>query len=374
MNNYNFSKYFNNSNNSKSRIVSKSRYSNNNKTNTTNTTTYEHSNGFANIKNIENIANIANIDKISGDDAVSIITNPNFMTDILIRFSIIACGVYVLYKYYIIDFTIELVISRFFEHIDLYINKQETITNKNVIFNIIIEFIDSKLLNLEALNLTSSKSTVNDNNMIIILAIMMSVLTMIVVVIMLFTRNYTNISYKLIFYELLFNVIIIVISQVLFYYFIYYNIDPIKIYTLLYYDYNIVPVIPKLSQIPQVIGINTPISIQNAKNLQQILLQSLDTNKILQQPQILKPNIIDNSFLSNQKSIVIFSFTIILAFLFIIFVIISFINYSNIYNNSMFFQNTIIPLNQISLYIYILLSIICLIGFIILLLLLLSKL
>ena len=204
--------------------------------------------------------------------------------------------------------------------------------------------------------------------------VLMSVLTMIVVVIMLFTRNYTNISYKLIFYELLFNVIIIVISQVLFYYFIYYNIDPIKIYTLLYYDYNIVPVIPKLSQIPQVIGINTPISIQNAKNLQQILLQSLDTNKILQQPQILKPNIIDNSFLSNQKSIVIFSFTIILAFLFIIFVIISFINYSNIYNNSMFFQNTIIPLNQISLYIYILLSIICLIGFIILLLLLLSKL
>ena len=282
----------------------------------------------------------------------NIIIDPNFLIDILIKFILLSSYVYLLYKYFLIDITVNYVIDAFQHHINIYLNKIQDLKSKNKDFlNIIINNILSTINSTKS---TPINKTSNDNNMMTIYFSMCSSVIVIVLSIIYISNTQSYINYKNMFYSLIVNIIFITISQVFFFYLIYSYIDPIKFYNLLYHDYTITKSSPIINS-----GTTntTPSQLQQLQQLFMTPDSSFNTSSVNYQ------------IINSQTATAIFIFIIIFICLTILFAIISYLNYLVVYK---YYTNLniILPLNKISLPIYIILSIIFLIGFIVLVLLL----
>lgn len=285
--------------------------------------------------------------------------NPNVLIDIYIKFIIIATIFYILYKYFLIDISINNMYKLLNAKFDIYIPSVKKIKAKNkIIFDSINNFMinySNKLKNLPK----NKDSKINDTNTIIIFVTMILSLFIIIAGIIYFTNGYNNINFVNIGYSILFNLIFIILSQFILFYVIYSFIDPIKIYKFFYYDYYIKPVDDISSQTIKTIVNDNSILIPN--NISSISLQTeklklIDTNN---QPIII----------NSKKIAIIYIFTIIFICIFIFTLLLSIINYLIIYNNYKI-NSSIFPFTQLSLIIYILISCFSLIILIILLILL----
>jgi len=277
--------------------------------------------------------------------------NPNVLIDIYIKFIIIASIFYILYKYFLIDITINNMYKLINSKLDIYVPTLKKIKEKNkLIFDRINNFMINRSNKLK--NLPQNKdSKINDTNIIIIFVTMILSLFIIIAGIIYLTNGYNNINFINIGYSILFNLIFIILSQFILFYVIYSFIDPIKIYKFFYYNYNIKPVNPIINDGDISAPTNIPsISLQDEK------LKLIDKNN---QPIII-----------NSKKIgIIYVYTIIFICIFIFTLLLSIINYLIIYNNYKI-NSSIFPFTQLSLIIYTLISCFSLIILIILLILL----
>jgi len=277
--------------------------------------------------------------------------NPNVLIDIYIKFIIIASIFYILYKYFLIDITINNMYKLINSKLDIYVPTLKKIKEKNkLIFDRINNFMINRSNKLK--NLPQNKdSKINDTNIIIIFVTMILSLFIIIAGIIYLTNGYNNINFINIGYSILFNLIFIILSQFILFYVIYSFIDPIKIYKFFYYNYNIKPVNPIINDG----DISAPTNIPSIL-LQDEKLKLIDKNN---QPIII-----------NSKKIgIIYVYTIIFICIFIFTLLLSIINYLIIYNNYKI-NSSIFPFTQLSLIIYTLISCFSLIILIILLILL----
>ena len=288
--------------------------------------------------------------------------NPNVLIDIYIKFIIIASIFYILYKYFLIDITINNMYKLLNDKLNKYITKIKKIKEKNkLIFDRINNFMINRSNKLK--NLPQNKdSKINDTNIIIIFVTMILSLFIIIAGIIYLTNGYNNINFINIGYSILFNLIFIILSQFILFYVIYSFIDPIQIYKFFYYDYDIKPDNTISSETinsiinGETISVPTNISSISSITLQDEKLKLIDKNN---QPIII-----------NSKKIgIIYIYTIIFICIFIFTLLLSIINYLIIYNNYKI-NSSIFPFTQLSLIIYTLISCFSLIIFIILLILL----
>ena len=263
--------------------------------------------------------------------------NPNVLIDIYIKFIIIASCFYIIYKYYIIDMTIDNIYKFIFSKFEIYKPTLKNIRDKNkIIFDSITNFMinySNKLKNLE----NTKNSKVNDTNIIIIFVTMIISLFIIIAGIIYITNGYNNINFINIGYSIIFNLIFIVLSQFILFYSIYSLIDPVKLYKFFYYNYDINP-------------------INNNLESKKLDVQDKTTESII---------------INSNKTGIIYIFTILFICIFIFTLLLSIINYLIIYKNYKI-NNSIIPFNKLSFIIYIIISFFSLIILIILLILLLN--
>jgi len=263
--------------------------------------------------------------------------NPNVLIDIYIKFIIIASCFYIIYKYYIIDMTIDNIYKFIFSKFEIYKPTLKNIRDKNkIIFDSITNFMinySNKLKNLE----NTKNSKVNDTNIIIIFVTMIISLFIIIAGIIYITNGYNNINFINIGYSIIFNLIFIVLSQFILFYAIYSLIDPVKLYKFFYYNYDINP-------------------INNNLESKKLDVQDKTTESII---------------INSNKTGIIYIFTILFICIFIFTLLLSIINYLIIYKNYKI-NNSIIPFNKLSFIIYIIISFFSLIILIILLILLLN--
>ena len=288
--------------------------------------------------------------------------NPNVLIDIYIKFIIIASIFYILYKYFLIDITINNMYKLLNDKLNIYTPKIKKIKEKNkLIFDRINNFMINRSNKLK--NLPQNKdSKINDTNIIIIFVTMILSLFIIIAGIIYLTNGYNNINFINIGYSILFNLIFIILSQFILFYVIYSFIDPIQIYKFFYYDYDIKPDNTISSETinsiinGETISVPTNISSISSITLQDEKLKLIDKNN---QPIIINSN----------KIGIIYVYTIIFICIFIFTLLLSIINYLIIYNNYKI-NSSIFPFTQLSLIIYTLISCFSLIIFIILLILL----
>ena len=281
--------------------------------------------------------------------------NPNVLIDIYIKFVIVASIFYILYKYYLIDITIDNMYKLLNTKFDIYVPSLKNIIKKNQdIFNNINDFMTNyrnKLSNLPS----KVDSSINDTNMIIIFSTMVVSLLLIICVIIYLTNGYNNINFKSIVYSIFFNLLFIILSQFILFYVIYTFIDPIKIYNFFYYDYDIKP-----------IDTTTPIpsTIEDAQSILETQMKNLKIKKPISENE-------QSLIIDSQKIGTIYIFNIIFICIFIIMFVLSLLNYLIVYNNYKI-GSSIIPFTQFSLIIYIIIGCLSLLIFIILLILLLN--
>ena len=276
--------------------------------------------------------------------------DPNFLIDIFIRFIIIASIFYILYKYFLIDITINNFYNIFENKFNLYIPMFKNITQSYpTIFNQINNTITEYINYTNTLPSTENSKN-NDTNMMIIFITMVLVLFLIISIIIYMTNGINFIDYKNVFYSIIFNILFISLSQFILFYVIYKYVDPIKIYNLFYHNYTIDP-----SQSP-----TDPNLLNQLSDLikQYNTLHNPHSNSNVNTPEPL--------LLSSSTGTVFILMSMSLC-IFIIMLILSIINYIVIYNGYNI-DNNIIPFTNISFAIYIMIMCISFIAFIILLL------
>ena len=265
--------------------------------------------------------------------------NPNVLIDIYIKFIIIASIFYILYKYFLIDITINNMYKLLNDKLNIYTPKIKKIKEKNkLIFDRINNFMINRSNKLK--NLPQNKdSKINDTNIIIIFVTMILSLFIIIAGIIYLTNGYNNINFINIGYSILFNLIFIILSQFILFYVIYSFIDPIQIYKFFYYDYDIKPDNTISSETinsiinGETISVPTNISSISSITLQDEKLKLIDKNN---QPIII-----------NSKKIgIIYIYTIIFICIFIFTLLLSIINYLIIYNNYKI-NSSIFPFTQL---------------------------
>ena len=337
------------------------------------------------------------------------IYDPHFMINILIRFVFISSLIYILYKYFLIDLTIKYVVKAFETHLNFYIPQIPNM-NKIIPINTIITQINNIIANLES-SPSGVNTTQNDNTMLIIYITMVSVITISISIILIITGGYKLFNFKHIAFDILINLVIITISQVVFFYLVYTYIDPIKIYSIFYYNFqlvdpirqqaknlvNLVNQITTLSASQQqlIVSIENQIAQPNltsqALGLLIIQLQNIlnaPVRQLVQQdqqgapieqkttPPIISP--ITNSsggidtIINSGTTTAIYSAVIIFGILFIITAILTIINILAFYYKYKF-PYFIVPLNGISIFVYGILASIFLFAFIIMLIMLLAR-
>ena len=144
--------------------------------------------------------------------------NPNVLIDIYIKFIIIASIFYILYKYFLIDITINNMYKLLNDKLNIYTPKIKKIKEKNkLIFDRINNFMINRSNKLK--NLPQNKdSKINDTNIIIIFVTMILSLFIIIAGIIYLTNGYNNINFINIGYSILFNLILLYYHNL--YYFI----------------------------------------------------------------------------------------------------------------------------------------------------------
>lgn len=317
------------------------------------------------------------------------IIDPNFLIDILIKFILFASLMYILYKYFIIDTTVNYILEKIPTHIKFFIAKLKIEANKIITPNAINTYITTEINSL-ANSPSNVNTTVNDTNFAIIFGTIIAAIAIIFFSIIITTGGYNKINYKNIIYDILINLVIIIVSQLIFYYLIYSYIDPIKLYKLFYYNYLLTPPAPAPAPGPGP-GPGPVLPPATTTTTAQTPLQKL--NAILggngipslggggggqsnqtQSAQVPLPNSSGtrDAIIKSSNSAAIFVFMVIFLVLFIIFGIITVLNILTLYSN-VNIPNMAIPINYSSLVIYAILTVICMFLFIIMLLLIMSR-
>ena len=288
--------------------------------------------------------------------------DPNFLIDIFIRFIIIASIFYILYKYYLVDTTINNFYKILENKLNLYIPSFKNVTKAYpTIFNQINDIITEYINYTNTLPSTQNSKN-NDTNMMIIFITMVLVLFLIISIIIYITNGIKFIDYKNVFYSIIFNILFITLSQFTLFYVIYEYIDPIKIYNLFYYNYKIDP-----TQSPIDTNLST---LSNAQLQLNQLIKQYNTLEIpLSNSYVNTP---EPLILSSTTTSTVFIFMIIFLCIFIIMLILSIVNYIVIYNGYNISSN-ILPFTNISFAIYIMITCVSFIAFIILLLMILNS-
>jgi len=307
--------------------------------------------------------------------------DPNVLIDIYIKFVIIASIFYILYKYYLIDITINYIFELLDKKLIIYLPSFKNIKqNNSSVFTQIDNFLKNYINTLNNQPSTAN-STINDTNMIIIFATLIISLFGILCTIIFISNGYKYIDFKNVGYSLLFNIIFISLSQFIVFYVLYRYIDPLQVYNLFYYNYVINPIKPNIT-LPPDITLPPKITLQPEIITTASItdeLNGIKTNSVsLVAPQFSIPNVNPLNNQSTQPVIInstytgtLFIFINIFIFVFIIMFILSILNYLVIYNNYNV-GNRMIPFTELSLLIYIILTLVSLLGVIILLLLLMN--
>jgi hypothetical protein len=287
------------------------------------------------------------------------VLDPNILIDIYIKFIIISSIFFILYKYYLIDITIDNIYKIFQSKLDIYVPDLKTIKNNNEkLFTQINDYM-TNYSNQVKKTPSNANTNINDTNMIIIFTTMIISLFIILCVIIYLSNGYNYINFINIIYSIIFNSIFIIISQFILFYVIYEYIDPLKLYNFFYYNYDIKPVAtkppidPKNTEDPKIININKP---------------DIDPS-ILNKTIIATPS--QTIIIDSAKIGTIFIFLVIFISISIIMFVLSILNYLIVYNNYNI-GNSIIPFTKFSLIIYILITCVSFLIFIILLMLLLN--
>ena len=263
------------------------------------------------------------------------VLNPNLLIDVYVKFVIISSIFFILYKYYLIDTTLNNIYEIIQTKIDIYVLELQNIKKNNMqIFSQLNDYMTNYSNQLKSLPSTAN-TYINDTNMVIIFATMIISLFIILCVIIYLSNGYNNINFINIIYSIIFNSIFIILSQFILFYVIYSYIDPIKIYNLFYYDYDI------KSDEPTPTGAKNPETTKSNTNSQSIIINSAKTGTI-------------------------FIFLVMFICISIIMFVLSILNYLIVYNNYNI-GNSIIPFTKFSLLIYILITCVSLLAFIILL-------
>lgn len=288
-----------------------------------------------------------------------ILIDPNFLLDILVKFILVASFIYILYKYFLIDMTINYSLDQIRSHISIYETEFKAFIKTLIDQQELINYLNTQSDKLS--NQPSTKdSKANDTNFAIILATCLIVSTILVFVILLITGGYKTINYDTLIYNIVLNIVILVVSQLVFFYLVYSYFDPVKLYKFFYYNY----IITKQPPAPTTTTPTTTKSPFGTKNPAFTLATTTTifgstTTTASQVPITPRETIIKTS---NDASIYIF--LVIFVLLFIIFSIITVLNILIVhYNYSL--PNSIIPMNGLTVYIYGILACICMFLFII---------
>jgi len=282
------------------------------------------------------------------EDIKDTLFEPNLLIDILIRFILISSLIYILYKFFIVDITISHLINQYTKHLEIYlpnfkINTSHVISPEDI--NIYLTNKLNSLINLPANN----NPDTNDKNFSIIYTTFIVGLLILTIIIIILSGGFRLINYKNIGYTFLFNIVFIIISQLLFFYLIYSYIDPWTIYKLFYYDY-----ILNEPNTQSKIGPET--TQTNTKELNTIINTDRDKNILI----------------DSQKTATIYAFLVIFMLLTIIFLIIIVLNLLLVYKKYRIYE-ILIPLSKFTLPIYSIAGFVFLFLFIIMILLFTSR-
>lgn len=319
-------------------------------------------------KGIKSIRNIEVKDLID----THVLIEPNFLLDVLIKFILIASFIYILYKYFLVDMTVKYVISSIKAHVKIYASGLNDFLNTLKMKQQFVDELQNQSKIMSKLPSTVN-STINDTNFMIIYVTFLVVLTLLIGSIIFITGGYKKINYENVIFNIILNMSLIVVSQVVFFYLVYSYFDPIKLYKFFYNNDNYKYVKPtttttatttttdKTTTITTKNSNTKPNSINNNEN-------ATETSNLDNNPR--------ETIIQSKSTATIYVLLLIFLVLFILFsiiticgVLIKYYGYSSI---NMFISN-LIPFNKITLSIYGILSSIFLFGFIIMMLLMTSR-
>lgn len=266
-----------------------------------------------------------------------ILLDPNFLIDILIKIILISSFFYILYKFFLVEITVDYLINQVFNHINIYIAELKKYIQENYNMDDIITDLNK---NIDSLPSTTANTYINDTNFAIIYSTIIGTIAIIIGSLIFINNSFRIVKIENVLFSLFINLIVIIVSQLLFFYFVYSYLDPIKLFKILYYKYVI------------------------QKDKSKTTTTTTKSNII---------NTGDNTILlSSNNVIVIYIFLIIFIISFILSFIMLILNIlSNKYNYDL--SNIILPLNNISIYIYSILSLVFLFLSIIMLLLFMNR-
>jgi hypothetical protein len=326
------------------------------------------------------------------------IIEPNFLLDILSRFILIASLFYILYKFYLVPLTEEIIINYANEHIKFYTDRINGLIQNSFIKKIIIANL-YYYFTLYTSNDSIPNTSTNDKNFMIIYLSMIIGISVLISAIIILTGGINKINYLNLGISFLVNITIITITQLMFFYLVYIYLDPISFYKIFYYNYLDSSLSDSTSSIIQPDS-NSSSNTTSDSNLSNNLINKITDIKskgekvyqissevartiinagidIKLQTGNLTNNLTNNSseresIINSKSTTVIYVFMIISVILFIIFGIITILNVLVIYKNFNM-PYAVIPLNNITIIVYSTLTLIFLFVFIILLMLLTSR-
>ena len=333
-------------------------------------------------------------------DIENTLLDPNFLIDIWIKFVLVSSLIYILYKFFLVDMTLEHIINQVSSHLNIYIGK---LKEQNINTEYLNKQMDNIILDYQSAKSTKNSDT-NDINFAIIYSSMVISITITVVGIIFFTGGYKLINYSNILYNILFSIIALVVSQLLFFYLVYSYIDPIKIYKIFYYDYLInnnetvttntstvsnttktttalATTTTTTEQLPSqrlkfyydyLINNNETVTTNTSNNSNTTSTLETTTTEQLPSQRLNNTSATTESIITTSGTATIFIFMIIFVSFFIISAVIITLNILVLYTNYNI-PKIIIPTNNFTLPIYSLIGFIFLFLFIILLLLLLKR-
>lgn len=156
--------------------------------------------------------------------------------DVAVKFIIFASLIYLLYKFFIIDLTIKYILDNAPSHIAIYKSKLLELASLDKIN----AYLDTLIEEYSAAENNADPST-NDANMMIIFITMIFLVFIIALFVIIYFGDITDINLHALFYNNLFTIVLLVVSQLLFFYIIYQYFDPIILYKVLYQPYNVIP-------------------------------------------------------------------------------------------------------------------------------------
>lgn len=187
--------------------------------------------------------------------------------DIMLKFIIFTSLVYILYKFFLVDLITKYIIQRVSEHVAIYKDSILDLKNIDILneylaslhsnykikspnadsilekrpIDILNEYLDEIITSYQRKS-SNADPTTNDNNMMIIFVVMLVSIVAIAICVVIFFGDIKIVGLRELLYNTLFTLIFLVVSQLIFFYIIFSFFDPLVLYKILYYPYGITPV------------------------------------------------------------------------------------------------------------------------------------